>query len=73
MSYPSLEDVEIADRVQLGRWWRFLPSPGLEHVGKDDFSKHHIAEVAIMDRIVDRFNEMGGWTAEISKTVGLGL
>jgi len=28
MNYPTLQQVENADRVQLGKWYRYLRSPG---------------------------------------------
>jgi len=54
---PTLEEVEVADHEQICRWYRFLPSP-LEH------------QVYIMDRIVERYKEFGGFTTEISKKIG---
>lgn len=28
MNYPTMQEVEAADKVQLAKWHRFLPSPG---------------------------------------------
>ncbi len=56
---PTLEQVENASHEQLGRWYRFLPSP------KDD------AEVEVMNRLVERFREMGSFTPALSKKIGL--
>lgn len=55
---PTIEEVEKADREQLYRWWRFLSSPST-----DD-------EAKVMNRIVERFDEVGGFTPEISKRIG---
>lgn len=68
--YPTLEQVNAADRKQLGEWYRFLPSPGMNHLNSSDFTKHLEQEAEIMDRIVDRFREMGSFTPELSKSVG---
>ena len=70
MNYPTLEDVEIADRYQLCLWWRFLSSPGTKAIGKDDFDDVLNYEAKIMDRIAERFKDIGGFTPEISKSIG---
>ena len=63
MSYPSLEAVEQADKFQLGKWVRFLPSPGVSGTFQ--------TQSEVLDVIVDRFyNSMGGWTPELSKQIG---
>lgn len=58
MSYPTPSEVEQADREQLAKWHRFLPPPYGSH------------QTAIMDCIVYRFDELGGMTPKISKTIG---
>lgn len=72
MNYPTMEEVEQADQIQLGRWDRFLPSPGANHVKKGLAVFDAVApkELAILQRIIERFNELGGITAEISKAIG---
>ena len=55
---PTMEEVENASRKQLCYWYRFLPSPKT-----DD-------EVKVMNRIIERFDEFGGFTPEISKEIG---
>lgn len=71
MKYPTLEQVENADRNQLGEWYRFLESPGWSHLNDPDkFYEVMKNEVKIMDRIVDRFKEMGMFTPELSKKIG---
>lgn len=60
MNYPSLEEVEAADREQICRWHRFLMSA---QTGQ---------EQEVLDRIVARFNELGGFTPELSKRIGWG-
>lgn len=57
---PTIEEVEKADREQICRWWRFLPPPQTD------------GEVKIMNRIVERFKDLGGFTPEISKRIGWG-
>lgn len=56
--YPKLDDVILADREQVCRWYRFLPSPT------------NALECAVMDKVVDRFRKLGGFTPEISKKLG---
>ncbi len=59
MQYPTPQQVETADRLQLARWYRFLPSPQAE-------------ELEILNRIIERFKEAGGMDPGISKTIGWG-
>lgn len=68
--YPTMEQVESANRFQLARWTRFLDSPGMKFIGTDQFEAALDREVAIMNRICERFQEMGGMTPEISKLLG---
>lgn len=56
--FPTIEQVEKADREQLARWFRFLPSGDTEEQSK------------IQDRIGARFKELGGMTPELSKRIG---
>ena len=57
MKFPTLDEVEQADLEQLARWWRFLP-PITEK------------QRTVMDVLVRRFRDLGGWTPELSKRVG---
>ena len=59
-SYLTIEEVEKADRIQICEWWRFLSSPQTE------------TETDVMNRIAERYDEMGGMTPEISKQIGQG-
>ncbi|HBF42334.1 MAG TPA: hypothetical protein DDW42_01650 [Desulfobacteraceae bacterium] len=61
MDMPTMEEVKKADREQVCIWWRFLSSPET-----DD-------EVTIMNRIAERFDELGGFTSEISRRIGWGF
>jgi hypothetical protein len=71
MKYPSDEEVQNAEHMQLGEWMRFLPSPGIHHIGDgDDFQGMMQQESAILKKIAVRFEEAGGWTPTISKSVG---
>lgn len=58
--YPSMEDAETADKATLARWYRFLPSPQGE------------TAIKILNKIIERFKELGGWDAELSKSIGWG-
>ena len=70
MKFPTLNDVNAADRLQICRWYRFLPSPGTSAIGTDEFETVLKAQGTIMDRIGERLNALGGFTPEISKTLG---
>lgn len=56
--YPTFEQVEAADHEQLCRWYRFLPIA-------DDWG-----DIDIMNRIIQRVRDLGGFTPEISKKIG---
>lgn len=60
MTYPRLKRVEIATHLEICRWYRFLESPS------------NSEEEEAMNRICERFEELGGFTPEISKEVGWG-
>lgn len=68
--YPTMEAVEAADHLSLCRWQRFLPSPAQNRIGHDDFDEVLKREAKIMDRIVERVKELGGFTPAISKSLG---
>ena len=70
MTYPTLDEVNAANRSQICCWVRFLKSPGAEAVGRADFHQVLDAEAAIMDLICKRLQELGGFTPEISKQIG---
>ena len=70
MNYPTMEEVEKADRLTICRWFRFLPSPGTRAIGKPNFNEVLEEEVKIMNRIDGRLKEFGGFTPEISKALG---
>lgn len=56
--YPTIEQVNAADRYQICKWHRHLRSAGNE------------AELEISNRIYERFNELGGFTPGLSKAIG---
>jgi hypothetical protein len=57
--FPTIEAVEKADKEQLARWYRFLPSGDTA------------ADQKIMGRIAERFDKLGGMTRELSKKIGM--
>ena len=57
--FPTLEEVKKADKEQLARWYRFLPSGETAEDQK------------IMKRIAERFEKLGGMTPELSKKIGM--
>jgi len=70
LEYPTPPQVEKADVIQLARWTRFLPSPGANSIGTHEFTRDLGIEMATLDLIMGRFNELGGMTPEISKQIG---
>ena len=56
--FPTLEDVEKANHEQLARWYRFLLSGDTKEQQK------------VLDRIAERFKQLGGMTPAISKKIG---
>ena len=54
---PTIQEVEKADKEQLARWYRFLPSG------------ETAADQKIMKRIAERFEKLGGMTPELSKEI----
>jgi hypothetical protein len=57
--FPTIQEVEKADKEQLARWYRFLPSG------------ETAADRKIMKRIAERFQKVGGMTTELSKKIGM--
>ncbi len=57
--FPTIQEVEKADKEQLARWYRFLPSG------------ETAADQKIMTQIAERFDKLGGMTAELSKKIGM--
>ncbi|MCK4815453.1 hypothetical protein KA005_06765 [bacterium] len=72
MRYPTIDQVEKADRLQLARWSRFLKSPGHCAIGQDRelFERTMCSQKGILDRIIVRFAELGGMNPTISKCIG---
>ena len=73
LPYPSPAEVERADRLQLGRWYRFLSSPGLSAIGIVEHEQYVVLadlEKVILNRIIERFISMGGWDYTLSKEIG---
>ena len=60
IQWPTLAEVEKADRVQLARWFRFLPASESND------------QTAVVSLMFQRFGDMGGMTPEISKEIGWG-
>ena len=57
-NYPSVERVIYGDRYQICKWYRHLRSAENEN------------EIQIQKLIYERFNELGGFTPELSKLIG---
>ena len=73
MGYPTLLEVEKANRIQLARWYRFLDSPGTSAINLKDrglFERRLLKEKEILDRVIARFTEMGGFNPDISAYIG---
>jgi hypothetical protein len=58
--FPTMVEVEAADRDQLARWYRFLAAGDSAEQQK------------ILDRIAARFEKLRGMTPQLSKKIGLG-
>ena len=61
MYFPTLEQVKVANRYTLCKWHRFLPSAMTEET------------IVIQNLIHERWKEVGGFTPEISKSIGWGV
>ncbi len=57
--FPTIEEVEKADKEKLARWYRFLPSG------------ETAADQKLMMRIAERFEKLGGMTEDLSKKIGM--
>ena len=57
--FPTLGEVEKADKEKLACWYRFLPSG------------ETTADQRILKRIAQRFDKVGGMTAELSMKIGM--
>jgi hypothetical protein len=56
--FPTLEQVEKASHEQLAKWYRFLPSGETKE------------QQQVMDRLAQRFKELGGMTPALSQKIG---
>ena len=56
--FPTMEQVEKANREQLARWYRFLPSGYTRDQQK------------VLDKVAARFKKLGGMTPAIEKKIG---
>jgi hypothetical protein len=56
--FPTATQVENANREQLARWYRFLPSGDSKEQQK------------VIKRIAERFESLGGMTPKLSKKIG---
>lgn len=66
MNYPTLPDVELASKTQLGIWLKSLPSPGMSAVNagvinNEDYEQALADESAVLDLIKERHAALGGW------------
>ena len=74
MKYPTKEQVlNGANREQLARWSRFLPSPGSNAIGTPEFDDALKEEKEILDLILSRLKEEGGMSSALSKKIGWDL
>ena len=55
---PTIEEVNAASHRQICYWYRFLPLARNEK------------ELEVVNRVVERLRELGGFTPEISKAIG---
>lgn len=57
--FPTIQEVEKADKEELAQWDRFLPSG------------ETLADQKVMKRIAERFEKLGGMTAKLHKKIGM--
>ena len=57
-AYPTSDEIEDANQMALCRWYRYLHSPDTDE------------RIGLLNRIIDRWREGGGFTPEISKAIG---
>jgi len=69
MNYPTMAEVEKADRMQLCKWIRFLPPSSKSRNGKLARMKTILKNEHIINRVMDRLRILGGFTPEISKAL----
>ncbi len=81
MKYPTMNEVETASQLQLCKWYRFLPLPftfkypkikgrkisGIEY---DMRRTDQERQMEILNRIIEKYRELGGMTTKISKKIG---
>ncbi len=66
MEYPTVEEVNEADREQLARWFRKLQPPASGFSYKDEnYIEKYTLRVDTLLLIIERFNELGGMSDEI--------
>ena len=58
MTYPTKEEARKANRIQICRWYRYLPSA------------KNLEEQEVMNVICEKYKDMGGFNTAISKAVG---
>lgn len=56
--YPTIEQVEKADMIQLAKWKKFLPAPGMIGMSTPNFSITLKEETTILERIKQRLEEI---------------
>jgi hypothetical protein len=70
MRYPCPIAIEAAGVKQLSRWQEFLPEPGMNYYGQEDFYEMQVHEGNLMDLINKRLSELGGFVKEVTKVIG---
>ena len=56
--FPNRVQIDNADREQICRWYRFLPSGETAE------------DTCIINQIAAKFKKLGGFTPELSKKIG---
>jgi hypothetical protein len=72
MDYPTIQEVEVADRETIYRWFLLLPIPRIIKVGKGKDAKYAYSPgnvQKLLDRIYVKWQEFGGHDRNISDKI----
>ena len=62
MQLPTMDEAKEASKEQLARWYRF---GAVRHD-----TEHEYEDIAVINFIIRRFHDLGGFDPELSKKIG---